>query len=109
MRHSVTAGWLRSPWTSVILLAALLSTVSPANSSAGVNRWTSNGPEGGVAQSLVIDPSRPATLYAGMVAGGVFKSTDNGGSWTVMSAGLSNTDVYALAIDPSAPATLYAG
>ena len=41
--------------------------------------------------------------------GGVFKSTDGGGSWTAINTGLTNTEVQALAIDPSAPGTLYAG
>ena len=55
-----------------------------------------------------MDPSAPATLYAGTV-GGVFKSTNGGGSWTAINTGLTNTEVQALAIDPSAPGTLYAG
>jgi hypothetical protein len=55
-----------------------------------------------------MDPSAPATLYAG-TPGGVFKSTNGGGSWTAINTGLTNTVVSALAIDPSAPATLYAG
>ena len=41
--------------------------------------------------------------------GGVFKSTNGGGSWTAINTGLTNPNVLALAIDPSAPATLYAG
>ena len=58
--------------------------------------------------ALAIDPSAPATLYAG-TGGGVFKSTNGGGSWTAINAGLITSSVHALAIDPSAPATLYAG
>ena len=44
--------------------------------------------------------------------GGIFKSTNGGGSWSAINAGLqfgSDTHVRALAIDPSTPATLYAG
>ena len=51
----------------------------------------------------------PATVYAGTVAAGVLKSTNGGGSWSAINAGLTNTDVQALAIDPTTPATLYAG
>jgi hypothetical protein len=42
---------------------------------AGVNVWTTNGPEGGIIEALAIDPATPATLCAGAYGGGVFKST----------------------------------
>ncbi len=56
---------------------------------------------------LAIDPSAPATVYAG-TQDGVFKSTNGGGSWTNVNAGVLKGDVRALVIDPSTPATLYA-
>ena len=64
--------------------------------------------------ALAIDPQAPGTIYAGTgdyrgYGGGVFKSTDHGGSWSAVNAGLPGSDVKALVIDPSAPATLYAG
>ena len=77
--------------------------------SAGVNTWTTNGPEGGQIRALAIDPATPATLYAGTFGGGVFKSTNGGGSWTAINTGLTSNFANALAIAPSAPATLYAG
>ena len=51
--------------------------------------------------AMAIDPSSPTTLYAGHWSGGVFKSTDGGGSWSAVNAGLTDTVVQALAIDPS--------
>jgi hypothetical protein len=68
-----------------------------------------NGLPAANVSALVIDPSNPATLYAGTDGGGVFKSTNGGGSWSPANNGLSNTYVSVLAIDPSNPATLYAG
>ena len=62
--------------------------------------------------ALAIDPSAPATLYASTYAGGVFKSTNGGESWSAINTGFDTRYriiVSALAIDPSAPATLYAG
>ena len=53
---------------------------------------------------IVIDPSTPATLYAGTQSG-PYKSTDAGASWT----SVGTFSVSSLAIDPSAPTTLYAG
>jgi hypothetical protein len=83
---------------------------------AGVNVWTTNGPTGGDILALAIDPSAPATVYAGTADGrGVFKSSNGGESWSLINAGLTDPDypivptVLDLAIDPSAPATLYAG
>jgi hypothetical protein len=46
---------------------------------AGVNRWTSIGLEGGIIQSLAIDPGNSNIVYAGTREDGVFKSTDGGG------------------------------
>src|SRR5207245_2023532 len=98
-----------------VLLGALLVR-SSMTAEGGINSWTSNGPEGGWIVALAIDPVTPATLYAGTYLGGVFKSTDGGGSWSAVNSGLpyypSNPyypEVFALTIDPQTPATLYAG
>ena len=66
--------------------------------------------------TLVIDPISPPTIYAGetgfnigaghVIGGGVVKSTNGGGSWTITD--LTNTHVYTLAIDPTSPQTIYA-
>ena len=45
-------------------------------------------------QALAIDPLTPATLYAGIREGGVFKSTDGGGTWSEASTGLTDSDSY---------------
>jgi photosystem II stability/assembly factor-like uncharacterized protein len=76
---------------------------------AGQGVWTSGGPYGGEVLALAIDPVHSGTLYAGTQGGGVFKSTNAGGSWAPINAGLPSATVRALAIDPSMPATLYAG
>jgi photosystem II stability/assembly factor-like uncharacterized protein len=55
----------------------------------------------------VFDPSNSATLYAGTVGGGVFKSTNGGATWA--STGLSDAVIWALAIDPNRPHVIYAG
>jgi photosystem II stability/assembly factor-like uncharacterized protein len=69
--------------------------------------------------TLAIDPLTPTTLYAGLgggpgsatypeLDGGVFKSTDSGGSWNPVGSGLTTFYINALAINPAAPADLYA-
>src|SRR5207249_90307 len=56
----------------------------------------------------------PTTIYAAPNAGGVFKSTNGGGSWSAINNGLPgqpfpNIFVFALAIDPVTSTTIYAG
>ena len=95
----------------LLILAGVALTASAVP--AGVNVWTTNGPiDNGMrvpVTALAVDPSAPATLYAGSWAAdfGVFKSTDGGASWPFRSAHF--LQVVALVIDPSASATLYAG
>jgi len=48
-------------------------------------------------------------VYAGTSYGGVFKSTDGGGSWSTFNDGLTNLFVTALVIDPKTPVNLWAG
>ena len=62
-------------------------------------------------RALVIDPTNPATLYAGTGGGGagIRKSTNAGASWTAVNSGLTFDLFFSLAIDPINPTTLYAG
>jgi hypothetical protein len=73
--------------------------------------WTPRnaGLPSGLVTALVIDPSAPNVLYAGVDGGGIFKTTDAAATWVPANNGLTNLDVYALAIDPATPSTLYAG
>jgi hypothetical protein len=56
--------------------------------------------------SLAVDPSNPAVLYAGSQFGDVFKSTNTGQSWSRVAVG---HPVGALAVDPLNPQVVYAG
>lgn len=60
--------------------------------------------------SLAVNPSNPATIYAVVEGGSVYKSTDGGAHWQAANAGLvGNASLWcsALAIDPRNPATVY--
>ncbi|MEO6965235.1 MAG: transcriptional regulator [Acidobacteriaceae bacterium] len=61
--------------------------------------------------SLVVDPKNPDIMYAGVLNdkrfGGVFVSRDAGQTWTQISTGLDDDDVYSLAMSPQG--TLLAG
>jgi len=94
----------------VLLLVVLCCLGSTEIVSAGVNAWTGIGPEGTQVTSLAIDPTAQIILYAANYnGGGVFKTTNGGGSWSSVNVGLTNTNVTELAIDPRTPTTLYAG
>src|SRR5262249_12845465 len=67
------------------------------------------GPPGGAVFSLAIDPSTPATLYAGLMGGEVFKTTDGAATWYKTGTEIQAEWVFRLAINPSTPSTLYAG
>jgi photosystem II stability/assembly factor-like uncharacterized protein len=88
----------------VLCCVALL--VVPVRATAGENHWTSHGPPGWV-YSMVLDPQRPMTVYAGGPT--ISKSADGGGRWWSAGYGLPpDQPVTAMAIDPEAPDTVYA-
>jgi photosystem II stability/assembly factor-like uncharacterized protein len=83
---------------------SLLAVTLPL--AAGIDRWTSVGPTGGRVEVVALDPSDPATLYAG-TATGLFKTTDGGRRWVELAGGLPKQEVLAVALDAEDPATIY--
>lgn len=72
-------------------------------------RWALTGPNTGSVETLVAAPSRPATVYAGLTQGGVYRSTDAGRTWAWAAAGMDRIgSIYHLAVAPSSPETVYA-
>jgi uncharacterized protein (TIGR03437 family) len=59
-------------------------------------------------QTVLADPTTPATLYAGTGDGGIFKSTDAGVTWKSIDSGIAGNVIQVLAIDPANPQILYA-
>src|SRR6185369_14223931 len=91
-----------------ISLAALCAT-RPA-SALTVPRWTHIGPDGGKVCALAASPSRPAVIYAGATTGGVYRSADNGVTWTFAGTGLgAGNSACHLAVDPVRPNVVWAG
>jgi hypothetical protein len=100
LAFSVTCPLTRAQGTTSDQAASVVASAGNV-SSPGV--WTSVGPYGGRIRALAIDPTTPATLYAGTDGGGVSKSTDAGGTWAAANTGLEYPYPYvsALAIDPT--------
>jgi len=81
-------------WLSLLLLSTNTET-------AAQNFWQqTNGPYGGDILSLAINDSN-GYIFAAAYGGGVFRFTDNGGSWTAVNTGLTDLYVEALAINSS--------
>src|SRR5438270_19472 len=72
---------------------------------------TYGGPTGlvsGRVTSLATLPASPSDIYAGTAGGGVWKSTNQGGTWIPITDAAANLSIGALASDPSSEA-VYAG
>ena len=66
----------------------------------GQNFWAqTNGPQGGDGIALTTNVS--GHIFVGTQGGGIFRSTDNGETWTGVNSGLTATNVRALAISPT--------
>jgi photosystem II stability/assembly factor-like uncharacterized protein len=91
-----------------VLSVVLLVAADP--SFAGLNRWTSSGPEGAAITSFVVDTTDRKIVFAGTNGGGVFRSVTGGEpQWTPIGDDIPDPMITALAGDTSLPQTLYAG
>jgi len=82
-----------------IFVIVLLVAAAPLTA-----QWASTpAPSGGTITAFTVCRG---FLFAGAAADGVYRSSDNGTGWTVVSSGLANTGVWALAVRDT---VLYAG
>jgi photosystem II stability/assembly factor-like uncharacterized protein len=79
--------------------------------SNNLGTWTPLGPGnvGGRTRAILIHPTTPSTMWAGGVAGGIWKSVDGGASWTPKADLAVNIAVNSMLLDPRNPSHLYAG
>ena len=78
---------------------------------AALATWTTLGPGniGGRIRALSIHPTRPNTMVAGGVSGGIWTTTNGGASWTPRGDFLVNLAIGSLVRSPADPEVLYAG
>ena len=96
-------------WPALLAVAFVAAGAVPAGSAPDGLTWTANGPDGGGATYIEIDPRTPSTLYAGTTMAGVFRSTNGGRTWERRSNGLpANAGVGPFELAPSDPSRLYA-
>jgi len=74
-------------------------------------QWEFAGPinVGGRVVDIEFNPINPNIIYAGFSTGGVFKSTDTGGSWFPIFDSLAVLTIGDIAIDPINPDIIYVG
>lgn len=90
---------------------------SASTTLTAVSNWIPIGPFANAAQQttrgrgriniICEDPSNPNTIYFGAPAGGIWKSTNSGTSWTPLSDQLPQIGVSGIAVDYQNPNTLY--
>ncbi len=90
---------------TALLFACFAATVA-SHATAGVNRWTRSGPEGGRARSIVVDQSNDRVIYV-VVNGIIYKSEDAGGHWRSAHEGIT-AEIFSMIISSADPAVLYA-
>jgi photosystem II stability/assembly factor-like uncharacterized protein len=71
--------------------------------------WHSEGPDLGTIVDLSIDPRSPDTVYAASTNGGVFRSDDFGGSWSLPGTELAGRQLAWVEADPGVSGTVWAG
>lgn len=88
--------------------------VITASPSATTANWTALGPFGnasgtgaGRTQCVRFHPSGTGTVYVGAAAGGLWKSTNNGATWTTTTDQIASLGVSDIAIDPVNPNIMY--
>lgn len=88
-----------------ILMATDRSGVLKSEDGAATFHSDNHGFSERQVSALVTDPQNPSTVYVGVLNdkrfGGVFVSKDAGQSWTQISAGLNDNDVFSLAMSPA--------
>src|SRR5439155_19923764 len=111
------------PASAVAITSTSTPTVYAGTSAGGLfsstdggSRWlpADRGLPPTQVDAIVVDPTNPSTLYAGMdnlnnAMGGVFKTNDGGATWAAANNGIRDTYVICLVADPAQPSTLYAG
>ncbi|MEI7674073.1 MAG: hypothetical protein WCK00_18375, partial [Deltaproteobacteria bacterium] len=92
-------------------IAQAASLVSHSLKKSNAVSWTPLGPGniGGRIRSIVIHPTTPLNMLLGGIAGGVWKSTDGGASWTPKSDNNNPIAIGCLLIDPTNSNVVYAG
>ncbi|MAT39049.1 MAG: hypothetical protein CL946_05535 [Ectothiorhodospiraceae bacterium] len=72
--------------------------------------WPSHwGDVSGRVRAVAVHPTNANTAYIGAAAGGIWKTTNGGSSWSDIGSGLSSITFGAIAVSPADPNIVFAG
>jgi photosystem II stability/assembly factor-like uncharacterized protein len=91
---------------SLLCLTFAGATLATAAAAA---EWRVDGPDFGTVLDLAVDPLAPDTVYAATANGGVFRSDDFGGAWSLPGTDLTGRQLVWIEADPGTPGTVWAG
>jgi len=112
-------GSMGAPLSSNMLVKALAQRSARVRAVIG-GAWVPLGPApydgsnfgfrtvSGQVDALAYSPDR-SSIYAGTPDGGLWKTTDGGGTWAPIGDNFASPAVHAVAVDPAHPDTIYAG
>ncbi|RLD21428.1 MAG: hypothetical protein DRI69_04040 [Bacteroidetes bacterium] len=83
---------------------------TPLYRDAGVNGWDDLGPRniGGRIRAIAINPDDPTEIFVGGAAGGVWRSTNSGSNWNLLTPTPLSYPVTSIVIDPENTDIIYA-
>ena len=94
-------------------LSKAQTSINRLKSAHEIYPWVQRGPGnvGGRTRSVIVDPDDTSfkTWFAAAVSGGIWKTTDEGKSWTNITPDLPNLATNTMAMAPSDHNTIYAG
>jgi photosystem II stability/assembly factor-like uncharacterized protein len=99
------------------LVSAAAPLAAPLVAPVAAQQWTHLGPapttgfQGatGRISAVVCHPTNPDLYFVSGADGGVWRTTDGGGTWTPLTDNMPTQAIGALAMDPTNPSILYAG
>jgi photosystem II stability/assembly factor-like uncharacterized protein len=100
------AAWNRRPASAQGPAASGWLPLGPAPTNSDIPNW---GMTSGRINAIAISPNNPNLVLVGASTGGVWRSTDGGGSFTPVSDNQVDLAVGSIAFAPSDPSIVYAG